>query len=348
MRRGLIAWSKEELPEAVLDARVAALQAAMVRDGLDAVAVYTTPARAAAVAWLAGFVPYWNQGLLVVPREGRPVLVSALSNRVNGWMRRNAHVADVRNSPRIGSEAGKHVTSTLGKGVVGIVDQPHLPAPVIADIVAEGHRVSDATALLRGLRWPADAADLALHERAARITGTAISSIDPRETNGARLVARIDGEARRLGAEEVYPALAADLEKSRRLVRLEGTVELGELWALRLSVAYKGTWVRVTQTIARDASRGEKIGRAQERFAQMAVQLPDTRELSSASSWLVEGTRTALPLEPLAGSMLAEAEPLALGSVVSAQATIEIDGVPVLVGAPLVLAEGGARLLLSS
>jgi len=50
MRRGLIAWSKDELPETVLDARVAALQTAMVAQGLDALVAYTTPARAAACA----------------------------------------------------------------------------------------------------------------------------------------------------------------------------------------------------------------------------------------------------------------------------------------------------------
>src|SRR5262245_2982910 len=103
MRRGLISWSRAELPEAVLDWRVAAVQAAMAKARLDALVVYTTPARAAGVAWLAGFVPYWNEGLLVVPRAGRPAVVSALSNRVRGWIECNSHVAEVRNAPRIGT-----------------------------------------------------------------------------------------------------------------------------------------------------------------------------------------------------------------------------------------------------
>lgn len=344
MRRGLIAWSKDELPEAVLDQRVAALQVAMSGAGLDAVIAYTTPARAAAVSWLAGFVPYWNQGLLVVPREGRPVLVSALSNRVNGWMRRNAHVADVQNSPRIGSEAGKLVATFAARGNVGVVDLPHLPAAVIDDIAAEGHRTADASALFRQVRVAADAADIALHDRAADIATGAIAALDGGQRDAARIVARIDGEARRLGAEEVYVAIAADLQRNRRLVRLEGSSALGTIWAVRVSVAYKGAWVRVTRTMAREPALSSRVGEATRAFAERISELPRTEALATCADWVIEGTRTALPLEPLAGSMIPEPEPLAAGSIVSAQATIEIEDTPVLLGVPLLLASP-ARLL---
>lgn len=335
MRRGLISWSKDELPEAVLDGRVHALQAAMATAGLDAVVAYTTPARAAAVSWLAGFVPYWNQGLLVVPREGRPILVSALSNRVNGWMRRNAHVADVKNSPRIGSEAGKFVGEQSGKATVGVVDLAHLPAAVVDDIAAEGHAIADASALFRAVRVVSDPADIALHERAAAIARSAIATCDPRERDASRLVSRIDGEARRLGAEEVYPAVAADLAKSLGMIRLERAVELGDVSAIRISVAYKGAWVRVTKTLACDEAMRTRIESADRAFADSVATLPDASALSTFTSWLVEGTRTALPLEPLAGSMIPEPEPLVAGSIVSVQATLDIEGAPVLVGAPV-------------
>lgn len=345
MRRGLIAWSKDELPEAVLDARVAALQGAMAVEGLDAIVAYTTPARAAAVAWIAGFVPYWNQGLAVVPREGRPVLVSALSNRVNDWMRRNAHVADVKNAPRIGAEAGKHIAATKPGASVGIVDMPHLPAMVVADIAAAGLSTRDASALFGQVRAVADAADIALHERAAQIAGAALAQIPTGETEAARVVARIDGEARRLGAEEVYPAIAADLLKSCHPVRLEGSAVLGDLYAVKLSVAYKGAWVRVVRTMSRGANSMAQIREAEHRFGAMVQALPQTRELAKAKAWLVEGTRTALPLEPLAGSMIEDAEPIVAGSILSVQATLQIEDLPVLTGGPVYLGGSTVRRL---
>ncbi len=52
MRRGLIARSKTELPDAVFDARLERLRAAMRE--LDALLFYTNNTRAAAVSWLTG------------------------------------------------------------------------------------------------------------------------------------------------------------------------------------------------------------------------------------------------------------------------------------------------------
>lgn len=51
MRRGLIAWSKAELPQAVLEARVERARAAMAEAGLDALLLYTNNTRTAAVSW---------------------------------------------------------------------------------------------------------------------------------------------------------------------------------------------------------------------------------------------------------------------------------------------------------
>jgi Xaa-Pro aminopeptidase len=341
MRRGLISWSRAELPEAVLDARIAAVQAAMTHAGLHALAVYTTPARAAGVAWLAGFVPYWNQGLLIVEHSGKPLLVSALSNRVNGWMRRNAHVRDVRNAPRIGAEAARVVAESTPKARIGIVDMAHLPAAVVADLASTGHILEDASALLARLRGPADAADIALHCRAATIARQALAAISANETDAAAVAALVDGEARRLGAEEAYAALGPDLARSRRLARLEGTAALGPAWAIRLSVAYKGAWVRLTRTVARDPAQCAAIATAAEQLATAAARLPDTRALARAQSWLVEATRTTAPLEPVAGAMIDDPVTLPPGAIANLQATFAIDGAHVLVGAPALVGRDG-------
>ncbi len=50
MRRGLISRSKAELPDAVLEARIARLRAAMGAAGLDKLIVYTNNTRPAGVS----------------------------------------------------------------------------------------------------------------------------------------------------------------------------------------------------------------------------------------------------------------------------------------------------------
>ncbi len=67
MRRGLISRSPVELPDAVLEARLERVRAAMHAAKLDALIVYTNNTRPAGVSWLTGFVPYWSEALLVVP-----------------------------------------------------------------------------------------------------------------------------------------------------------------------------------------------------------------------------------------------------------------------------------------
>ena len=341
MRRGLISWSRAEVPEAVLDARVAAVQDAMAAHDLDGIAVYTTPARAAAVAWLAGFVPYWNQGLLVVPRAGRPILVSALSNRVADWLQLNAHVAAVRNTPRIGADAAAFVASTHASGRIGIVDLAGLPATMVADLTSGGLLAVDAAPLIATARASADPTDVALHARAASIAHRAMMLARDHGGTAASLVAAIEQQARTDGAEEIYPALAVDLERSRALVRLEGDRPLADAYAVRISLAYKGAWVRLTRTFDRRHARSAAIARAAVHFAEAASALPDTARLAGSRSWLIEATRTTMPLEPVAGANIPDPVTIEPGQIVNVQATIDVDGCPVLLGAPVLTSRDG-------
>src|SRR5262249_3292065 len=57
--------------------------------------------------------------------------------------------------------------------------------------------------------------------------------------------------------------------------------------------------------------------------------------------WLVEGCRIAQPLEPLMGSQVTDAKPPAPRALVSVQACLEIDGRPMLLGAPALLGGRG-------
>src|SRR5215470_735709 len=126
MRRGLISRSLAELPDAVLDARLARVRAAM--GDLDALIVYTNNTRAAGVSWLTGFVPYWSEALLVLPREREPMLVVALTYRVKSWIERTSRVAEVVHTPRIGLEAARMLAGWKADAAVGIVDFAGLPA----------------------------------------------------------------------------------------------------------------------------------------------------------------------------------------------------------------------------
>ncbi|PWT89586.1 MAG: hypothetical protein C5B56_06870 [Proteobacteria bacterium] len=341
MRRGLISWSKAELPESALEARMTRVQAMMAATGIDVLAVYTNPARESGVAWLTGFVPYWNQCVLLLPRTGRPVLVAGMTARVRDWIMRNSHIETVVNTPRLGPEAARLIADQAPNAVVAIADLDRVPGSVVDPIRSKASTLVDGSALLERARVPADPFELAFTFKAATIAHTALARAVPSETDAAHLVAAIDGEARRLGAEEVFVAIAPDLAASRRLLRLEGTVPLSGWFAARISVAYKGTWVRMVRTLARDVALNRDIAAAVKDFAAAAGRLPQIGALESFANFIVEGVRTTTPLEPLAGTIVDRQYAIELGRIVTIQATVERNGRAVLVGAPVLIGRDG-------
>ncbi len=347
MRRGLISRSPTELPDAVLDARLARVRVVMGEARLDALLIYTNNTRPAGVCWLTGFVPYWSEALLVVPRERAPVLVVALTYRVKSWIERTSRVAEVIHTPRIGLEAARLIAAGKADAAVGIADRDGLAAGILDDLRAGGPRLTlhDASELFAALRGEADPAELALATKAASIAQYALGEVSARDAGLDDIIAAVEGAARSLGAEEVYVAAAPDLARDRRLIRIEGGTALGESFALRATVAYKGTWVRLVRTVRRDGAVESSDGAA--RLAAAVAELPSARGFASLSSWLVEGCRIAQPLEPLMGSRVSEPRPPLPRALVSVQASLEIDGRPLLLGAPaLVGGRGEASALL--
>jgi Creatinase/Prolidase N-terminal domain len=337
MRRGLISRSLIELPDAVLDARIARTHAALREAGLDALLVYTNNTRTAGASWFTGFVPYWSEALLVLLGERPPVLVAALTYRVKSWIERTSRVADVVHTPRVGLEAARMIAGAKADAAVGIADLGGLAAGIVADLRTGGPRLKlhDATALFERVRGRADPAEIALAMKAATIARQALAQV-----SGERLgeiIAAVERTARVLGAEEIYVAAAPDLARDCRLRRIEGEAKRGESFAVRVSVGYKGTWVRLVRSFM-EAARWEQ---AAARFAAAVAELPQARGFAGFSSWLVEGCRIAQPLEPLMGSRMTAPRALAPGALVSVQASLTIAGQSVLLGAPALLGKRG-------
>jgi len=337
MRRGLIARSTAELPDAVFAARLDRVRAAMQAEGLDALLVYTNNTRPAGVSWLAGFVPYWSEAVLVVPRAGEPYLVAALSFRVKTWIERVSRLADVLHHPRVGLKAAQQIASTRADAVLGIVDLDGLPAGIADDLREGGPRLTlrDASALFATLRAVADPAEIALATKAAGIAHQALAAMHGENLNA--MIGSVEREARSLGAEEIYLAAAPDLDRDTRFKRIEGEAPLGKRFALRATVAYKGAWVRLIRSLGEDAIMPE----AATRFSQAVALLPDARGFADFRSFLIEGCRIAQPLEALMGSRVGAPTPPPSGALVAVQAALAINGETLLLGAPALIGQRG-------
>jgi Xaa-Pro aminopeptidase len=340
MRRGLIAWSKTELPEAALAARVARAQGAMAKAGLAALVLYSNNTRPAAASYVCGFIPYWSEGVMVLPRAGEPYLVVALTKRVATWIGTTSRVASVLSTPRVGAETVKAIAAA-GGGRIGVADLDGFPAGIAADMREAGAKLEDASELFASLRAPADPAEIALAGKAASIAHAALARLSPRKEDANAAISAVEEHARAAGAEECYVAAAPDLARDPRFRRIEGTAALGQTFAVRASVAYKGAWVRLARTLCRDEAKASLARVAAEKFAAAVASLPDTRGLGEMASWLVEGCRIAQPLEAFAGSRIAAPRALRPGMIVSVEARLMLDGSPVLLAAPALLGAAG-------
>jgi hypothetical protein len=130
----------------------------------------------------------------------------------------------------------------------------------------------------------------------------------------ATLIAAIEGATRESGAEEVIIDVAPDLARGTRLLRIEGEVALAH-YAVRVSAAYKGHWVRVT----RSSDGGAEIPLA---GVAAGAALPQ--------NCTAEVTIGSAPLSPVAK--------LPAGSVASL--TFTLAG-PTLAGAPVLVPDKG-------
>jgi hypothetical protein len=257
VRRGLISWSRDEVPASVLESRLARLQAKMRDAGLDAMLVYTSFARPSAVAWLTHFVPYWNEALLLVPPAGPPTLLAAFSKRMHGWIRSVSHVGEVQSVSNLGRAAADVLERLPGAASIGVLELGNLPWPVAEPLLKSrcGKALTDASALFAAIRQPADDTEIKLAQRAADIAVKALGAIPPGAVRASQLAAAAEKSARLDGAEEVLPRVAPDLATGTALRRLEGDFALGARYAVELAVAYKAAWVRVARCFSANAPR---------------------------------------------------------------------------------------------
>lgn len=313
MRRGLISWSRDEMPVAVLEQRVARLQQAMKNEGLDAVLVYTAIDRPSAVSWLTQFVPYWNEAVLVVPARGGPVLLAAFSKRVQEWIREVSYLEDVMTAPKLGegvvSLLERRVPGFATRGAkVGLIECDDFPwtiAQPLSKAIGEAALV-DAGPLFASVRQPADAAEVGLARTALRLAERALDAVPNDARRASQALAAADACARLAGAEEILYRVAPDLAASPVLQRIETDADLGARWAIQVSLAYKGVWVRTSRCFT-SGSAPDSWQAASDWFTRAAARLGHTTPEAEAASapgklefWTMESCLGCQPLSVVA------------------------------------------------
>lgn len=245
-------WREAELSRADVFDRQARLQAAIKAAGLYALIVYTNHVRSAGVTYITGFTPYWSDALLLLPLEGQAVFATALSKRVGNWIKSVNPTVEVAHSPQPGRRVGERLAAG-GAHKVGVVELDHMPGGLIEEIRAAAPSVElvDASGLFASVRTVSDAPELWLVAKADAIAAAAFAQAPAAPKLVGDVTEALELTVRNAGAEECYVASAPDLTSDARLARTKGRTGLGPYYAVRLSVAYNGVWIRRTESFAR-------------------------------------------------------------------------------------------------
>ncbi len=315
MRRGLMAWDPAELPVSTVEARLAKVRSAMAAQKLDAFAAYTNIARPAAVSWLSGFTPYWSEGVYCVPREGDPMFATALSKRVAEWIGGVMAKGEVIPTPAPGAAIGKRLAAAGAKRI-GIPDLDDLPARQAQAILenAPGLELVDASDLFNAIRGDVDDAERNFVRKASAIAQDALQHANTSALYVQDLIASCETAARKAAAEEIFLSVAPDLSAGAQFHRTDTATALGDAFALRISLAYKAGWTRLTRSFARDVQVNKQFAAAQAAFDALGSLDPSTaaQTLGSAlkaaggelKSWSLEQPRGSYPLVTVASSAM--------------------------------------------
>jgi hypothetical protein len=238
---------------------------------------------------------------------------------------------------------GKRLAEDAGIHRLAILELDDFPSGLYDELAAAlpGVAIVNGTATFASAREHLDEVERRLLTHADAIAQDALERLRIDATmDVGRAVGAVEEAARAQGAEEVYVAIAPDLEADRRFVRLSGNRPLARRFAIRATVAYKGAWVRHTKTYAQDDKDRFAIARADSWFKDFAANIDAKRSLGGQIGdslaglsharlirWMAEGPTGTRPLATVASSeSLSEAQARSAALVMTIALTI--DGIP--------------------
>ncbi|WJR69122.1 aminopeptidase P family N-terminal domain-containing protein [Neorhizobium sp. CSC1952] len=347
MRHGLILWREDELSSADVKARQARLQRAIAAAGLDGLLIYTNHVRSAGVTWVSGFTSYWSDGLVLVLREGAPIFLTALSKRVGEWVKSVAPTFEVAHSPFPGKLAGERL-AMVGAKRLGVVELDRMPGGVVDEILSVlPVELSDATDLFTKVRGQADHAELNLVRHTDDLAREAFKAGDVKSRYAGDFTGPVERAVRLAGAEECYVAVAPDLAKDRRFIRT-GKAELGRTFAVRLSVAYNGVWVRRIETFSSVSEIAARLASVSAELDRVAPTLPADGSISTfylpegagLVDWHLEAPFGTRPLKVVADAETSLGAPVPYGILTTA---FSLDGETIITSRPVGLGDNVLR-----
>ena len=229
---------------------------------LPALIVYSDLWRSNQARFFANYMPYFNRALLILPVDGKPILLCGLSPRTYRWIQSVTPIEDVRPAGNFAKPL-RELAAERGWTKVGVLDAEQLPYDL--SIALRTGTVEVVNVESAAVFNPAnDEDEIAMRRKAAAIARTAL---DEELAGGVgkldhEFVGRMERRLRLAGAEDLVILLTnGDGPPAPARGRT-----LAENYSVSIALEYRGHWVRMSKSRLPDhfpeASRPSALSRA--------------------------------------------------------------------------------------
>lgn len=267
MKRGLIAWDRNEVPPAVFHGRVDAFRQVLRQRQLPAGVVYSELWRSNRARSLQNFMPYFNRALLVVPVDAPTTLICGLSPRVYKWIQSVTPITDIRPGRNFAA-ALESLAAERQWNRLGVLDEAGLPFDMHAGLMNTHLELMDLEA--EAVACPVlDSNEIAMRRKSAAIARIVLQAEIGYGAGrtGHELAGHLDHGLRRAGAEDVIVLIG----HTGRAPHPATGQNLEDEYSVSLAVEYRGHWTRLSRSHAGDAT----IHALKERFDRTLENPPE-------------------------------------------------------------------------
>ncbi len=189
-------------------------------------------------------MPYFNRGLLVIPRVDKPVLLCGLSPRVYPWIKSVTILEEILPSPNLAQRLVQ-VCSEKDWKRLGVLDLDQLPYDLHTPICA-GVECVDVPS--RSVRPVPDRWELAMYGRAVNLAREVLEEELPAGTGliDFEFVGRLERRFRLAGAED----LVILVTNGETPPAPPTGAKLSAEFSVSLALEYRGHWVKLVRNAA--------------------------------------------------------------------------------------------------
>jgi Xaa-Pro aminopeptidase len=276
MKRGLMQWDRELLPESELNIRQMAIKAKMAARGLKLLAIFGDNYASEDVSYLTNLNFYWAKGLLLIGLDREPVIFTELSKRVHAWIHEVCPVNEVHSSRNLGKDLGRYILdnyevqdtinvidkSSLRSNTLGVSTFDHLPESVRLELEKElpGWDIVEAGEILEELRLQPTPGELKRSTVAAHMAIEAVHKVASKAEDGIifdhNVVSIIERHCRISGAQDVLVKVGSAGGESIPLGAPRGN-KIKFPIAIDIKVQYLGCWARVGRIVTGNGTLGQ-------------------------------------------------------------------------------------------